>query len=50
MEATLELGLSWMDPYIAFLLDGSQPKDEKEAEKVRRMAALFWLSKDKRLY
>ena len=47
MKATLELGLSWMDPYIAFLLDGSQSKHEKEAEKVRRTAALFGYLKTK---
>lgn len=39
-----------MDPYIAFLSNGSLLEDEKEAEKIRRMVARFWLFDDKRLY
>jgi len=41
---------SWLDPYIVFLSDGSLPTDVKEAKKVRRTSAHFWLSKDKKLY
>lgn len=50
VATTSELWPSWMDTYIAFLSDKSLPKDVKEAEKVRRIVAYFWLSKDKRLY
>ena len=49
MAAMLELGPSWLDLYVAFLSDGSLPRDAKEAEKVRRMSAHFWLFEDKRL-
>lgn len=48
--AALELETSWLDPYIAFLSNGSLPLDVKEAEKVQRTSARFWLSEDKRLY
>lgn len=46
----VELGLSWMDPYIAFLFDGTLPNDVRMAKKVRRTSAWYWLSKDKKLY
>ena len=39
-----------MDPYVAFLSDGSLSRDVKEAKNVRRTSACFWLSEDKRLY
>ena len=48
--STLVFESSWLDPYVAFLSDGSLPTDAKEAEKVRKMSAHFWLSKDKKLY
>ena len=41
---------SWLDPYISFLSDGSLPANGKEAEKVQRTSARFWLSVDKKLY
>ena len=41
---------SWLDPYVAFLFDGSLPTDAKVAEKVQRTSAHFWSSKDKKLY
>lgn len=47
---TSKLEPSWLDPYIAFLSDRSLPNDIKKAEKVRRMAACFWISEDRRLY
>lgn len=50
VAATLEQGPSWMDPYIAFLSDGSLPEDKKEATRVQTMAAYFWLFDDKNLY
>lgn len=50
VAASSELEPSWMDPYIAFLLDETLPKDVKEAEKVRRIASRFWLSNDRRLF
>jgi len=44
------LSLSWMDPIINFLADDPIPDDEKEANKVRRVAARYWLSGDQKLY
>ena len=41
---------SWLDPYISFLSDGSLPANGKEAEKVQRTSAHFWLSVDTKLY
>ena len=40
------LGLSWMDPIIDFLADDRIPDDEKEANKVRKVATRYWLSRD----
>lgn len=48
--ASSELEPSWLDPYTAFLSNGSLSRDTKEVEKVRRTAAHFWLSEDGRLY
>ena len=44
------LGLSWMDPIIDFLADDRIPDDEKEANKVRKVATRYWLSRDWKLY
>ncbi|XP_030939609.1 uncharacterized protein LOC115964439 [Quercus lobata] len=44
------LGSNWMDPIINFLADDRIPDDEKEANKVRRVAAWYWLSGDRKLY
>lgn len=41
VATTSELAPSWMDPYVAFLFDGSLPTDAKEVEKVRRALARF---------
>ena len=42
--------LSWMDPVISFLTDGSLPTKVEEAKKVQTTSSQFWLSKDKKLY
>ena len=42
--------LCWMDPIIAFLAEDCIPDDEKEANRVHRMASRYWLSADKKLY
>jgi len=41
---------SWMDLIIEFLVEDHLPSESKEADKVRRSATWFWLSKDHRLY
>ena len=40
----------WMDPIINFLAEDRLLNDEKEASKVRRVAARYWLSADRKLY
>jgi hypothetical protein len=41
---------SWMDPFIAYLRNGQLPKDQKEADIVKRKAPGYWLSKEGSLY
>ena len=41
---------SWLDPYITFLSDESLPMNDKEAEKLQRTSARFWLFEVKKLY
>ena len=50
VTAVATLGLSWMDPIVDFLADDWIPEDEKEANKVRSLAAQYWLSGDRKLY
>ena len=40
----------WMDPIIDFLVEDRVPNDEKEASRVRRVAARYWLLLDRKLY
>ena len=44
------MGPSWMDPIVKFLKNDILPKEKSEAEKIRRNAPRFWLSKDHKLY
>ena len=39
-----------MDLLVSFLKDGSLPEDKVEAEKIRRKALRYWLSKEQKLY
>ena len=39
VTAVATLGPSWIDPIVDFLADDRIPDDEKEANKVRRVAA-----------
>ena len=41
VTAVATLGPSWMDPIIDFLADDRIPDDEKEANKVHRVAARY---------
>lgn len=41
---------SWMDSIIEFLAEDRLPSESREANKVSRIAAWFWLSEDHRLY
>ena len=40
----------WMDPIINFLAKDQVLDDEKEANKLRRVAARYWLLADRKLY
>ncbi|XP_075665174.1 uncharacterized protein LOC142634804 [Castanea sativa] len=42
----IRVGPSWMDPIVIFFKDDILPKEKGEADKVRRKAPRFWLSKD----
>ena len=43
-------GSYWMDPIIDFLVEDRVLDDEKEASRIRRIAARYWLSADRILY
>ncbi|XP_075633310.1 uncharacterized protein LOC142605752 [Castanea sativa] len=46
----IQVGPSWMDLIITFLKHGLLPEDKVQAEKVRRSAPHYWLSKEQNLY
>ena len=46
----IKLDPSWMDSISLFLEKDVLPEEKSEADKVRRKAPRFWLSKDKKLY
>ena len=46
----ITLGVSWMDSISIFLEKDVLPEEKSEADKVRRKAPRFWLSKDRKLY
>ena len=39
-----------MDPIVLFLKEDIMPKEKSKADKMRRKAPRFWLSKDQKLY
>ena len=41
---------SWMDSIIQFLREDTLPQERIKADKVRRKATRFWLSKDQKFY
>ena len=41
---------SWMDSIVLFLREDVLHEEKSEADKVRRKAPWFWLSKDQKLY
>ena len=43
-------GPCWMDPIIDYLAEYRVPDDEKEANRIRRVALQYWLSTDRKLY
>ena len=43
-------GPCWMDPIINFLAKDRVSDDEKEANRIRQVAARYWLSANRKLY
>ena len=43
-------GPCWLDPIIDFLVKDQVPNDKKEADRVCRVAARYWLSTNRTLY
>uniref|UniRef100_A0A2N9FBJ4 Uncharacterized protein n=1 Tax=Fagus sylvatica TaxID=28930 RepID=A0A2N9FBJ4_FAGSY len=41
---------SWMSPILAYLKDDILPTDRKEADRIRRIAPRYWVSKEGNLY
>ena len=41
----IQVGRSWMDPLVTFLKQGLLLEDMGKAEKIRRKAPRYWLSK-----
>ena len=50
VTAITTFGPCWMDPIIDFLAEDRILDNEKEANKIRRVATRYWLSKDQKLY
>lgn len=48
-DVEADLGVSWMDPIIQFLINGSLPNDSGEAQSIRPQANQYWLSPDQKL-
>ena len=46
----IRVGPSWMDSIVLFLKEDILPEKKSKADKVRRKAPRFWLSKDQKLY
>ena len=46
----VRVGPNWIDPLVRFLKDDILLEEKSEAEKIRRKALRFWLSKDHKLY
>ena len=46
----VRIGPSWMDLLVLFLKKDTLLDDKTEADKIRRNASRFWLSKDQKLY
>lgn len=47
---SIHVGLSQMDPFVSFLIEGALPKEKAKAKKVQRRPPQYWLSKQQKLY
>ena len=46
----VRIGPSWMNPVMQFLKEDILPEEKIEANKIRKKATSYWLSKDSKLY
>ena len=49
-DVETDLGVSWMDPIVRYLKDGTLPKDSGEAYQVKVQVSCYWLSPNRRLF
>jgi hypothetical protein len=47
---SVDQSLSWMSPILTYLKDDILPADRKEADRIRRVAPRYWVSKEGNLY
>jgi hypothetical protein len=47
---SIDQSISWMSPILAYLKDDVLPEDRKEADRIRRIAPRYWVSKEGHLY
>uniref|UniRef100_A0A2N9HMM7 Uncharacterized protein n=1 Tax=Fagus sylvatica TaxID=28930 RepID=A0A2N9HMM7_FAGSY len=47
---SVDQSISWMSPILAYLKDDTLPADRKEADRIRRVAPWYWVSKEGHLY
>jgi ribonuclease HI len=46
----IEIGPSWMDPILDYLIKDILPANQKEAAKIRKKATRYWVSREGKLY
>jgi hypothetical protein len=47
---SVDQSIGWMSPILAYLKDDILPEDRKEADRIRRIAPRYWVSKEGHLY
>uniref|UniRef100_A0A2N9IEJ0 Integrase catalytic domain-containing protein n=1 Tax=Fagus sylvatica TaxID=28930 RepID=A0A2N9IEJ0_FAGSY len=47
---SIDQSISWMSPILAYLKKDVLPEDQKEADRIRRIAPRYWVSKEGHLY
>uniref|UniRef100_A0A2N9IDL4 Uncharacterized protein n=1 Tax=Fagus sylvatica TaxID=28930 RepID=A0A2N9IDL4_FAGSY len=47
---SVEQSISWMSPILAYLKDDTLPANRREADRIRRVAPRYWVSKEGNLY
>jgi hypothetical protein len=47
---SIDQSISWISPILAYLKNDVLPEDRKEADRIRRIAPRYWVSKEGHLY